>query len=390
MRHTLKISYTCYIKNPSRPSARYYARVRENGKVRDIDLSTKSKPVAEAWVSLRRDELERFNQYVLCGEEPPEDLEKKLVRACYSFQQRGASGAPVKLLIAIDGFELELRRKGLRERTVAAYVRNVRQIVPAGATVADFTRDNVLKWLAVYDGLKSATRKFYSVSMRELAKYLVNDYDIDPRILNNWTTVKVESAEKGYWRMNEMKAIIEAIDCRNPIIKEQMQVYCWIMATCGSRQGETYLLRWSDFKDGNLTFRSENTKNHRTRTIPLDMRVVDMLVRLRKHREGETIFDALPRTQAGRYSMLAKAIKRSGMPAGNLHSFRHSCSMLLYSKTSDLKAICQYLGHDPSTALRYYQASRQPQELRRMVDEAYQDENLIPSKVDAMIKDGLI
>ena len=390
MQHTLKISYTCYIKNPSRPSARYYARVRENGKVRDIDLSTKSKPVAEAWVALRRDELERYNQYVLCGEQVPEDLEKKIVRACPAFAQKGPSKAPDKLLIAIDGFELDLRRKGLREKTVGAYVRNVRQIIPVDATVADFTKDNVLKWLAVYDDRKSATRKFYSVSMRELAKYLINTYDIDARILNNWTLTKAESAEKGYWKMNEMKCIIEAIDCRNPIIKEQMQVYCWIMATCGSRQGETYALRWSDLKDGNLTFRGETTKSRKTRTVPLDMRVLDMLIRMRKHREGEAIFDALPRTQAGRFAMLAKAIKKSGMPSGGLHSFRHSASMYLYARSLDLKAVAQLLGHSAETAMKYYQVSRQTEELRELVDKAYEGENLIPSKVHALIMDGLV
>lgn len=390
MRNTLRISYSCYMKNPSRPSARYYARVRENGHVKDVDLGTKNRGVADAWVALRRDEVARYNNYVLCGEDVPEDLERKIVRACPAFAQKGPSRASFAMLRLIDEFELDCRRRGLRERTVGAYVRNVRQIVPVDAKLSDFTRDNVLRWLAKYDGLKSATRKFYSASMREFAKYLVNSHGVDPRILNQWVLTKVESAEKGYWRMNEIRAIINAVECKDSLKEEQFKCYCWVMATCGSRQGETYLVRWSDLRDGNITFRAENTKNARTRVVPLNRRVLDMLAHLRLRKEGEFIFGALPRSQAGRYSILARAIERSGMPHGGLHSFRHSASMYLYAKTNDLKSVSQYLGHDASTALRYYQASRQPEELRRMVDEAYEDENLIPSKIDAMIRDGLV
>lgn len=391
MRHTLRISYSCYLKNKSRPSARYYARVREDGHVRDIDLNTRNRAVAEAWVALRRDEVVRYNNYVLCGEEVPEDLESRIVHGTMAaVAQKGPSRASFGMLHLIDEFELDCRRRGLRERTVGAYVRNVRQIVPVDAKLTDFTRDNVLRWLSKYDNLKSATRKFYSVSMRELTKFLVNNYGVDVKILSQWGKIKVESAERGYWRMHEIRAIINAVKCHDSLMEEQMKCYLWIMATCGSRQGETAAVLWSDLKDGNITLRGENTKTGKTRVVPLDRRVLDMLAHLKLRKESKFIFSAIPKSQAGRYSILAKAIGRSGMPNGGLHTLRHSASMYLYSKTNDLKAVSQYLGHSPATALKYYQASRQTQELRRMVDEAYGDENLIPSKIDSLIKDGFV
>lgn len=387
MSNTLKISYTTYIKNPSRPSARYYARVREHGKVRDIDLGTKVKAVAEAWVALRRDELKRYNAYILCGEEAPEDLSNKLVRVS-AIAQKGTSKAVLTLTKAIDEFELDCRRRGLRERTVMAYVRNLRQLIPSEATLSDFTRDNVLKWLAAYDHLKSATRKFYSVSLRELAKFLVSRYDLDPRILTNWVMTKVETAERGYWKLNEIYHIIEAVECRDKVMEAQIKVYFWLMATAGSRQGETALIRWSDIKDGCVTFRAEITKSGKTRTVPLDMRVLDMLERM--PHEGELVFSAIPNSQAGRFSILSKAIKKSGMPVGGLHTFRHSASMYLYAHCQDLKAVSQLLGHSPETAMKYYQASRQADELRAMVDSAYAEENMIPNAMDELIKAGLV
>lgn len=386
---TLKVSYSCYVKNKNRPSAHYYARVREHGKVKDIDLNTKERSIAEAWVRLRRSELERFNEYLLCGEEPPEELANKIVRvSTHTIAKKGTSKAVLTLTKAIDEFELDCRRRGLRERTVMAYVRNLRQIVPTDASFADFTRDNVLKWLAAYDHLKSATRKFYSVSLRELAKFLVSRYDLDPRILTNWVMTKVDKVEKGYWRMNEIYQIIEAVECRDKVMQEQIKVYFWMMATAGSRQNETALIRWGDIKDGCVTFRAETTKNNKTRVVPLDRRVLEMLERM--PHEGERVFSAIPNSQAGRFSILSKAIKKSNMPKGGLHTFRHSASMYLYAHSQDLKAVSQLLGHSPETAMQYYQASRQTDELRNLVDSAYESETMIPSTMDELIKAGLI
>lgn len=387
---TLKVSYSCYVKNKNRPSAHYYARIREHGKVKDIDLNTKERSIAEAWVRLRRSELERFNEYLLCGEEPPVELANKIVRASTpTIAQKGTSKAVLTLTNAIDGFELDCRRRGLRERTVMAYVRNLRQIVPTDATIADFTRDNVLKWLAAYDHLKSATRKFYSVSLRELAKFMIARYDLDPRILTNWVMTKVETAERGYWKMNEIYQIIEAVECRDKVMEAQFKVYCWLLASCGMRQGEAALIRWGDVKDdGSIVLRAENTKSRKTRVVPLDRRVYEMLFRM--PREGDLVFSAIPNSQAGRFSVLSKAISKSHMPKGGLHTFRHSASMYLYAHCQDLKAVSQLLGHSPETAMKYYQASRQADELRAMVDSAYAEENMIPNAMDELIKNGLV
>ena len=106
---TLKISYSCYIKNKNRPTAHYYARVRQNGKVRDIDLRTESKDIAEAWVKLRRSELEQFNQYILLGEQVPAELEKKLVRADMADSApESALRGPISKTRLLDQFEREL------------------------------------------------------------------------------------------------------------------------------------------------------------------------------------------------------------------------------------------------------------------------------------------
>lgn len=379
----LKISYTVWRKHGDT----LYCRVRQKGvKPLDVNLHTNVQSQAEAFVRLRKQELELYNSYILAGEPVPADVEKKLLRrGGTSTEQKGA--VPV-LRTCLDQFELELRRRGKRERTIETYLKSIRLTVPLDLTLADFTRNNVRDWLATHDNTKTSTRKSYSVATREFAKYLISNYDLDPRILNDWPMTKVMQEERGYWTLTQMYHIIEAIKCADKKCEDAMKAYCWVMATCGSRQGETGLLKWSDFHDGALTFRAETTKNNVTRRVPLDMRVAEMLSRL--PRNGALIFSDIPDSQPGRYAIIAKAVRRCKAPHGGLHTFRHSASMLLYSKCRDIKAVAQLLGHSEATALKFYQASRQTDELKHIVDKTFADEQMIPNTMDELIKAGLV
>ena len=380
----LKISLCAYLKNPDRKSSSYYARMRKDGKTVDIPLHTKDKGVAESWVRLRRDEIQRYNDYVTIGEEPPSDLLSKLPLS----GQKQPQKASISLRTCYESWEVDMRRKGLRERSIDAYMKNVRLTVPLDEPLTAVTKDNVRLWLSKHDHLKSATRKHYSVSLHEFVKFLVDQYGLDPRIASNWLKIRVEQAEKGYWRMNEIYHIIEAVRCQNIYCEAQFKAFCWVMAVCGSRQNETGLLKWSDYRDGTLTFRSENTKTHKTRIVPLDMRVCHMLDRL-PHR-GDLIFSDIPPSQPGRFAILSKAIARSGMPKGGLHTFRHSACMYLYARCNDIKAVAQLLGQSPAVSLQWYAKARQSDELRNIVQAAYESENMIPSTMDELIKAGLV
>lgn len=380
----LKISLCVYLKNAKRSNATYYARMRKDGKTVDIPLNTKDRGVAESWVRLRRSEIQRYNDYCLVGEEPPSDLLRKLPLGGQKRVQKTA----IPLRECYYGWELEMRRRGLRERSIAAYMKNVRLTVPLDETLETFTKDNVRLWMSKHDGLRSATRKHYSVSLREFAKYLVDFHDLDPRIVNGWPMIKVDLVEKGYWRMNEIYHIVKAVECRDKVMEQEFKAYLWLMATAGSRQNETALLKWSDFREGCVTFRAENTKNNKTRVVPLDMRICDMLMKL--PRENDFIFGAIPKSQAGRYSILARAIRKSGMPSGNLHKLRHSACMYLYSHCKDIKTVAQLVGHSPAVSIQYYVKSREADELREVVDTVYQDERMIPDQMDWFVENDLL
>lgn len=383
----LKISYTIWTKHGSN----LYCRVRQKGcKPLDVNLHTTDKVVAENFVKLRRSELDLYNRYVLAGEDVPEDVSNKLLRrGSPAVGQKGTSGAVSLLTTALDAWEQELRRQGKRERTVESYCKQVRLTVPAGSVTTDINRKSVRTWLATHDNTKTSTRKSYSVALREFTKYCIGEYGVDPNVINDWPMVKVQQEEKGYWTMQQMYHLIEAIKCQdNPAQEEAMKAYCWLMATTGARQGEAGLLKWSDYKDGAVTFRAETTKSNKTRRVPLDMRICQMIDKL--PRKNQYIFADIPKGQAGRYALVAKAVRRSGVPHGGLHTFRHSACMYLYSHCTDIKAIAQMVGHSAAVSIQFYVKSRQADELRTIVKDAYESEQLIPNAMDDLIKAGMI
>ena len=380
----LKISLCVYHKNPDRQNSSYYARMRFNGKTTDIPLNTKDRGVAESWVRLRRSEIQRYNDYVLVGEEPPSDLLSKLPINGTKTVRR----ASVTLRQCYYSFELDMRRRGLRNRSIEAYMKNLRLTVPLDEPLSAVTRDSLRLWMSKHDSLRSATRKHYSVALHEFCKYLVDSYGVDPRVIANWPKIKVEHVEKGFWKMHEIYHIIDAVECKNKLCERQMKVYLWTLALCGSRQGETALLKWSDLKDGCLTFRAENTKTNKTRVVPVDMRLLDMINRL--PHDSDFIFSNIPSSQAGRYTVLERAVKKSGMPQGGLHQLRRSCCYYLYGHCNDVKAVSQVLGNSPATAMDFYVKSRQSDTLRELIDSAYSEEHMIPSPLDRLLEEDLL
>ena len=379
-----RISVCCYKKNAQKlANPQYYARVREDGHVRDIPLHTTDKAVAETWIALRRDEIKRYNQYILVGELPPAGLLDKLDNKVTT-----DAGKVVTYQRGLEEWEAHMRRRGLRETTIGSYIRAYRVTVPKDAQVTNLDRPTVTKWLSRHDKLKSATRKLYSCALREYVRFGCSEYGWDRTLLDDWPMVLVESETKGAWTSTQMAQIINNVRCRDPEVEDSMKAYLWVMATVGSRQGETAQLKWSDYVDGKLTFRAEVTKTRKTRTVPLEPRISRLLDLLPK--KSQYIFEDIPKSQPGRFEVLARAIKRSNMPLGGLHTFRHSVARIMYAKCTDITLVATMLGHSPMVSMRYYQEARNPEQLETLVKDAYEDDNSLPTVWDDWIKAGLI
>lgn len=400
----IKVLYSIYIKNPKRPSAHYYARVREKGQpLYDIDLKTKDRAQAEAWLKLRRSELEMVNARIMLGEAVPDEM----LRSLTMWRNRRHDPKEVKHIPTImevaDEFERYVRRTGRREATVATYMRAIKAVL--GPVYADpitsIDEDRILDRMAAFDGLRATTRKNYSVTLHEFVKFIVDRYDMPAKLERSVPKVKVSQEDRTHWDMPEMRAIIDNVVCKDPEQERQYKAFFWLLATAGSRQGESSAVLWSDLKAGVLTFRASVTKTRTERKVPLFHYVNEMILALRRPGHGQLIFDLLP-SQAAKHKVLTKAIARANskrdalhqIPSGGLHTFRHSVSVLLYrdrdGQRPDLKAICTMMGHSAGVALTYYQNSRDAEEVAGMVQEIYSKEQGMRGPIDDAVEDGLI
>ncbi len=390
-RNTLDIRYTVYIKNPNRPSAHYYGRVREKGvKVYDVDLKTKEKPVAEAWARLRKSEVARYNEYILCGEEPPKELADRIVRRRMPNNSTERHlGASVSIRAAVDSWEQNLRLRGLSERTVTMYVKTMGYIFKdMGCAVSSLGPEEIRSAVAAQSHIKASTRHSYFVALVEFLKYLSRYYGLRSDLKEEVPKVKVIHKDQPYWNMQEIAKIIDCVECKTEVQTQCYKTFFWFLALTGARQGEGGAVEWNDIRNRCVTFRAINVKTGQSRTVPLDWRLLNMISKL--PRTSKYVFADIHPSQAGRFNVLAKAVRKAGVRWGGLHSFRRSCSMLMYKKTSDIRGTADMLGHGPATAMRNYQAARGVDALTNLVEQSFGDELLIPDSMDDMIKAGLI
>lgn len=69
-----KISYSAVLKNKHRPSAKWWGRIRQDGRERWTPLYTQDKAEADKWVARMKNILFQVNEYEERNEPVPEDL----------------------------------------------------------------------------------------------------------------------------------------------------------------------------------------------------------------------------------------------------------------------------------------------------------------------------
>lgn len=385
----LKISYSLWQKNKNRGDTTYWCRVRERGhSPLDINLHTKVKAQAEAFVLLRKHELELYNAQVLAGE--PADDSKLLRRGMPTVQQKGTSKPVSTLRVCLDSWESDLRRRSFSNRTIRTYTTNVMYVLKdLNLSVTTLTPETVRRQMTEHDDIKASTRRCYFMAYKEFLRYCIKHYGIPVETLEEIPKIHQTQTDRPYWTLNEIRMIIDHVHCKSELVEDSYKAFFWFLATTGARQGEAGALEWSDISnDGVVTFRASTTKGNTMRRVPLEWRILEMLSKL--PHKSKLVFHYIHSTQPMRFHVLAQAVKEAGVKHGGLHTFRHSASMYLYARTSDIKATAELLGHSPATALQYYQSSRSADQLRDMVAKAFEDSNLLPSPMDRLIDEDLI
>ncbi len=141
----------------------------------------------------------------------------------------------------------------------------------------------------------------------------------------------------------------------------------------GMRKGEILRLKWKDVDLRRRQIRvvsSEegNTKNYKTRTIPLNRALEDFLRKHPRRLDSPYVFQGPsgePYTKTNYF--FKRAIKRAAIPHARFHDLRHTFASHLVMKGIDLRTVQELLGHgDMRMTLKY--AHRAPDHVRKAVE----------------------
>lgn len=343
-------TYILVRKNRKRKNSPWYLRERKDGKLKDILLGTdKAKAEVELMkVQLRQRELEASG-------EPGNPLDALAIEQKRASEPLGSIGG------VLERWEAKRRLEGFREQSIATYGRALRNML-GDVPVSSLDEALVARVMDSTRHLKGSTRHNYAAALKNLFRFLKR-----PDLVESVPSVQPEESEHNWWSRLDMQNIIAAVSCKSPVRELQFREYLEVMATVGSRQGETGLLRWKDLdSNGILTFQGAITKSRKTRRVPLPL-ALQATLEARRGEPGELIFGAIPKDQQGRYALLRRALKKVGLK-GCLHDFRRSVSMILYRKGNNIKDVAELLGHSAQVALKFYQQAKSPEDLRELVE----------------------
>lgn len=408
----LEVKYNIYLKNKNRKSASWVLRVRQDGKVKDIPLKTQDPSVAREALERAQFALKAYNYAPTAA-----NLEQ-VVQVDSEQRNREASVSTVTVREALDAFEVQERRAGVREVTIRTYGRALERILEADGSIRSVTDTDAI--LSRYDGLSSATRHLYAAALRSFREFLMDKYGIsyDPREIPR-VHVDPKKAQV-QWSINQMRRIIDAVRITVPFKRipderatDQMQTYLWLLGTSGMRQAEAYELVWGDLDwlTGSFRLRAETTKARKARTVPVHSYVLERLAREQKTVSRESpgrptpsdkIFDRIPKTQPGRHEVLHRAIKEANrelvklgsrelIPVSGLHCLRHSAACLLYSRDEetgalpDIQAVASILWHSPQVSIQYYIRTKDLESNKDMLESKFKATEGMRSNIDDML-----
>lgn len=354
-----KITYSIIAKNKKVVKIpKLYGRIRSGKRERLVPLG-RNMEEAQKWLKRARRAYEEACDLEAEGKPIPPELLARVLTVNTDIRVSAVSSAPAeKAGGTLELWEADLRVRNIRESTISNYLRAVSPML-RGKDVATMNAQQV-KEMVMLKKVAPNTRRFICNALRSLFLFCKRT-----DLVEALPHIKYEQKDRAWWTEEDMDDIIQHVRSDSAARTIEYKDYFRVMATIGSRQGETYMLRWKDLHDGCLTFVAEHTKSRKERTVPIPYDLWSSL-EVRRGNPDEKMFPLVSPSQSRRYRVLRRALDELGLEGG-LHTFRHSVSMLLYKKCGDLKAVSQLLGHSPQVALQYYQNARSVDDLRGLL-----------------------
>ncbi|ELA8137656.1 tyrosine-type recombinase/integrase [Vibrio parahaemolyticus] len=192
---------------------------------------------------------------------------------------------------------------------------------------------------------------------------------IDSHNLSSVKLIKQDNTRIRYLTQEEEKRLLDGIQDRNQRIRQSDRTKAHLKFVdffeplvitamhTGMRKGELLTLRWEhvSFPNRYLTIRSENAKSKKTRTIPLNDTVLNLLENWRaQNPDAEHVFVANNQPVEFFQYPWQSLLKQAGIENFRFHDLRHHFASKLVMAGVDLNIVRELLGHaDLKMTLRY-------------------------------------
>lgn len=151
------------------------------------------------------------------------------------------------------------------------------------------------------------------------------------------------------------------------VASESLKPILIVALNTGMRKGEILNLRWNDVDFSNYFIHLKNTKNNRSRKVPMNSLIAEALKKIK--RESEFIF-CNPKTKkrlSAVFYPFKQACKRASIEDLRFHDCRHTAGTYMVEGGIDLVTVMQILGHsDIKQTIKYCHPT--PENKRRAVN----------------------
>lgn len=234
-------------------------------------------------------------------------------------------------------------------------------------------------------GLSAKTQKHYLTLISDVMQYAIRCGIISVNPCRNVEIfhVKTEKPEKDVYSLDEVRAILAAVNEQAPI---NYRAYFALTAYLGLRRGEVLGLEYKDFNYSNKTVSINRTSNYQSadkgtytstpktktsrRVLFVPDTVLDIVRLLQAEQEEQRLklgdlwqdtdrlfiqWDGRPAHPNTFYTWLYKFCQKNGLPFKGLHAFRHSFATQAITNGADVSTVSAILGHSQtSTTLNIY------------------------------------
>ena len=233
-------------------------------------------------------------------------------------------------------------------------------------------------------GLAGKTQKHFITFISDVMNYAIRCEIIADNPCRNVTAVKSESKEKDVYSVEEVAAILDALDKNSPL---NYHLLFHLLIFYGLRRGEVLGLEWKDIDFGNQTMsinRTSQYRNSRTgtytstpktktskRILKISQRTISLMQLYQFEQneqrlklgdqwvENDRLFigcNGEPLHPNTPYKWLRVFCEEEGLAFKGLHAFRHAyATTAITSNAIDMKTVSAVLGHSQtSTTLNIY------------------------------------